>query len=83
MICTMMPILSLRILLNVAAFVETIHEEDDPLPTFAKKCKKVRQAERSMQDELLNLYKFYDNTVTTTPLELTEYRRRDPFDKTY
>ena len=67
-------------LLNVAAFVETIHEEDDPLPTLQKMQEKVRQAERSMQDELLNLYKFYDNTVTTTPLELTEYRR-DPFDK--
>ncbi len=67
-------------LLNVAAFVETIHEDDDPLPTLQKMQEKVRQAERSMQDELLNLYKFYDNTVATTPLELTEYRR-DPFDK--
>lgn len=66
-------------LLNVASFVETIHEDDDPLPTLTKMQEKVRQAERSLQDELLNLYKFYDNTVATTPLELTEYRR-DPFD---
>lgn len=66
-------------LLNVASFVETIHEDDDPLPTLTKMQEKVRQVERSMQDELLNLYKFYDNTVATTPLELTEYRR-DPFD---
>lgn len=66
-------------LLNVASFVETIHEDDDPLPTLTKMQEKVRQAERAMQDELLNLYKFYDNTVATTPLELTEYRR-DPFD---
>ena len=66
-------------LLNVASFVETIHEDDDPLPTLTKMQEKVRQAERSLQDDLLNLYKFYDNTVATTPLELTEYRR-DPFD---
>ena len=66
-------------LLNVASFVETIHDNDDPLPTLSKMQEKVRQAERQLQDELLNLYKFYDNTVTTTPLELTEYRR-DPFD---
>lgn len=67
-------------LLNAAAFVEIIHEDDDPLPTLQKMQEKVRQAERSMQDQLLNLYKFYDNTVATTPLELMEYRR-DPFDK--
>lgn len=66
-------------LLNVASFVESIHEEDDPLPTLAKMQEKVRQAERSLQDELLNLYKFYDNTVDTTTLELTQYQR-DPFD---
>lgn len=66
-------------LLNVASFVETIHEDDDPLPTLHKMQEKVRQSERRLQDELLNLYKFYDNTVATTPLELTEYRR-DPFD---
>ncbi|MFW2177377.1 MULTISPECIES: DUF3482 domain-containing protein [unclassified Moraxella] len=66
-------------LLNVASFVESIHEDDDPLPTLNKMQEKVRQAERAVQDELLNLYKFYDNTVATTPLELTEYRR-DPFD---
>ena len=66
-------------LLNVASFVETIHQDDDPLPTLTKMQEKVRQAERAMQDQLLNLYKFYDNTVATTPLELTEYRR-DPFD---
>lgn len=66
-------------LINVASFVETIHQDDDPLPTLTKMQEKVRQAERAMQDQLLNLYKFYDNTVATTPLELTEYRR-DPFD---
>lgn len=66
-------------LLNVASFVETIHEDDDPLPTLTKMQEKVRQSERTTQDKLLNLYKFYDNTVATTPLELIEYRR-DPFD---
>lgn len=66
-------------LLNVASFVETIHEDADPLPVLNKMQEKVRQAERAMQDALLNLYKFYDNTVAATPLSLTEYRR-DPFD---
>lgn len=66
-------------LLNVASFVETIQEEDDPLPTLTKMQEKVRQAERTLQDDLLNLYKFYGNTVATTTIELSEYQR-DPFD---
>lgn len=66
-------------LLNIASFSESIHEEEDPLPTLAKMQEKVRQAERSLQEELLNLYKFYDNTVDTTSLELSHYQK-DPFD---
>lgn len=66
-------------LLNVASFVETIHEDDDPMPTLIQMQEKVRQAERIMQDKLLSLYKFYDNSVATTPLSLIEYQR-DPFD---
>lgn len=66
-------------LLNVASFVETIHEDDDPLPTLTQMQEKVRQAERSMQEQLLNLYRFYDNIVTAEPLSLKEYQR-DPFD---
>lgn len=66
-------------LLNVASYVETIHEDDDPLPTLTQMQEKVRQAERSMQAQLLNLYKFYDNQVATTPLALQHYQR-DPFD---
>lgn len=66
-------------LLNVASFVETIHEDDDPLPILTQMQEKVRQAERNCQQTLLNLYKFYDNSVATTPLELQKYQR-DPFD---
>ncbi len=39
----------------------------------------VRQSERAMQHNLLNLYKFYDNAVAATPLELQAYQQ-DPFD---
>lgn len=66
-------------LLNVASFVESIHEDDDPLPMLTQMQEKVRQAERTTHEQLLNLYKFYDNSVATTPISLKEYQR-DPFD---
>lgn len=66
-------------LLNIASFSESIHEVEDPLPTLARMQEKVRQAERSLQEELLSLYKFYNNTVDTTSLELSHYQK-DPFD---
>lgn len=66
-------------LLNVAAYVHEIDEDDDPLPVLNEMQASVRQAERSMQGRLLNLYKFYDNEVAATPLELHEYQQ-DPFD---
>ena len=73
-------------LLNVAAFVHEINEEDDPLPILQQMQEAVRQSERAMQHKLLNLYKFYDNEVAATPLELKAYQQ-DPFDpellKTY
>ena len=73
-------------LLNVAAFVREINEEDDPLPILQQMQEAVRQSERTMQHKLLNLYKFYDNEVAATPLELKAYQQ-DPFDpellKTY
>ncbi len=66
-------------LLNVAAFVREIGEEDDPLPVLQQMQEAVRQSERTMQHSLLNLYKFYDNAVAATPLELQAYQQ-DPFD---
>lgn len=66
-------------LLNVAAFVHEINEDDDPLPILAQMQEAVRQTERVMQQQLLNLYKFYDNDIATTPLELKSYQQ-DPFD---
>lgn len=66
-------------LLNVAAFVKEIDENDDPMPVLNEMQDLVRQAERKMHTELLNLYKFYDNEVVTTPLELNEYQK-NPFD---
>ena len=73
-------------LLNVAAFVREINDDDDPLPILQQMQEAVRQSERAMQHKLLNLYKFYDNAVASTPLELQAYQQ-DPFDpellKTY
>lgn len=66
-------------LLNVAAFVREISEEDDPMPILQQMQEAVRQSERAMQHSLLNLYKFYDNAVAATPLELQAYQQ-DPFD---
>ncbi|MES1964744.1 DUF3482 domain-containing protein [Psychrobacter sp. AH5] len=66
-------------LLNVAAFVREINEDDDPMPVLHDMQEAVRQTERAMQQQLLNLYKFYDNAVAATPLELQAYQQ-DPFD---
>lgn len=66
-------------LLNVAAYVREISEKDDPLPILTEMQQAVRQTERTMQSQLLNLYKFYDNAAVATPLELHEYQQ-DPFD---
>ena len=66
-------------LLNVASFVREISEDDDPMPVLAQMQEAVRQSERAMQNSLLNLYKFYDNAVAATPLELQAYQQ-DPFD---
>lgn len=66
-------------LLNSASFVKEIGEDEDPLPTLTEMQEAVRQAERAMHKELLNLYKFYDNDVSASPLKLDEYQQ-DPFD---
>lgn len=66
-------------LLNVASFVREISEDVDPMPILAQMQEAVRQSERAMQNSLLNLYKFYDNAVAATPLELQAYQQ-DPFD---
>ena len=66
-------------LINVAAFVYEINEDDDPMPVLQQMQEAVRQSERRMQHKLLNLYKFYDNAVAATPLELQAYQQ-DPFD---
>ena len=66
-------------LLNVAAFVQEVSDDDDPLPILTQMQEAVRQSERAMQHKLLNLYRFYDNAVAATPLELQAYQQ-DPFD---
>ena len=66
-------------LLNVAAMKREINEDDDPMLTLTQMQEAVRQSERAMQHQLLNSYKFYDNAVAVTPLELQAYQQ-DPFD---
>ncbi|MGO1686874.1 MAG: DUF3482 domain-containing protein [Psychrobacter sp.] len=66
-------------LLNVAAFVREVSDDDDPMPVLKEMQEAVRQSERAMQHSLLNLYKFYDNAVAVTSLELQAYQQ-DPFD---
>lgn len=66
-------------LLNVAALKREINEDDDPMPVLTQMQEAVRQSERAMQNQLLNAYKFYDNAVAATPLELQAYQQ-DPFD---
>ena len=66
-------------LLNVAAMKREITDDDDPMPTLTQMREAVRQSERTMQHQLLNSYKFYDNAVAATPLELQAYQQ-DPFD---
>ena len=66
-------------LLDIAAFVREINDDDDPMPILQQMQEGVRQSERAMQQRLLNAYKFYDNAVAATPLELKAYQQ-DPFD---
>ena len=66
-------------LINVASFVREISEDDDPMPVLQQMQEAVRQSERAMQNNILNLYKFYDNDIAATPLELKAYQQ-DPFD---
>lgn len=66
-------------LINVAALKQEINEDDDPMPVLTQMQEAVRQSERAMQHKLLDLYKFYDNAVAATPLELQAYQQ-DPFD---
>ena len=66
-------------LLDIAAFVREINDDDDPMPILQQMQEGVRQSERAMQQRLLNAYKFYDNAVAATPLELRAYQQ-DPFD---
>lgn len=72
-------ILISHFLLNIAAFVKEIDKDDDASPVLSEMQEKVRQAERQMQEKLLKLYQFYDNSIASTPLALNEYQQ-DPFD---
>lgn len=66
-------------LLNVAAYKREIDEDDDPAPVLMEMQEQVRQLERKLHTQLLELYRFYDNDIAPTELQLENYQR-DPFD---
>ncbi|MEC7120939.1 MAG: GTPase/DUF3482 domain-containing protein [Pseudomonadota bacterium] len=66
-------------LLDIAAYQRVIHVDDDPVPVLASMQEQVRQLERQLQEDLLNLYRFYDNQVQPVRLDIPYYQQ-DPFD---
>ena len=66
-------------LLDVAAYQSEIAEDTDPAPALAQMHSTVKQLERQMHEQLLHLYRFYDNDVAPTELNLQEFQQ-DPFD---
>lgn len=66
-------------LLNVAAYKREIDEDDDPTPVLSEMQEQVRQLERKLHTNLLEIYRFYDNDIAPTELQLESFQR-DPFD---
>ena len=66
-------------LIDVAAYQSEIAEDADPTPALAQMHSTVKQLERQMHEQLLHLYRFYDNDVAPTELNLQEFQQ-DPFD---
>ena len=66
-------------LIDVAAYQSEIAEDADPTAALTQMHSTVKQLERQMHEQLLHLYRFYDNDVTPTELNLQEFQQ-DPFD---
>ena len=66
-------------LIDVAAYQSEIAEDADPTPALTQMHSTVKQLERQMHEQLLHLYRFYDNDVAPTELNLQEFQQ-DPFD---
>ena len=66
-------------LLDVAAYKQEIDEGDNPEPTLQTMQAEVRQLERKMQQQLFQLYRFYQNDIESGDWALKAFRQ-DPFD---
>ena len=66
-------------LIDVAAYQSEFAEDADPTPALTQMHSTVKQLERQMHEQLLHLYRFYDNDVAPTELNLQEFQQ-DPFD---
>lgn len=66
-------------LLDVAAYKQEIDEDENPEPTLQTMQAEVRQLERKMQQQLLQLYRFYQNEIDSGDWALKAFRQ-DPFD---
>nr|WP_037587087.1 GTPase/DUF3482 domain-containing protein [Stenoxybacter acetivorans] len=66
-------------LLDAAAYQQEISNDDPPEPTLLHMRDAVRQLERQMQQQLLQQYRFYQETVAQTDWALKPFSQ-DPFD---
>lgn len=66
-------------LLDVAAYKQEIDEDDAPEPVLQTMQSEVRQLERKMQQQLFQIYRFYQNDIESSGWDLKAFRQ-DPFD---
>ncbi|OAU94441.1 DUF3482 domain-containing protein [Moraxella catarrhalis] len=58
-------------LINVAAYHQKIASDADATPTLEQMQNTVRQGESILHDKLLNLYRFYHQSITSERLDIT------------
>lgn len=66
-------------LINVAAYHQKIASDADATPTLEQMQNAVRQGESILHDKLLNLYRFYHQSITSKRLDITS-STQDVFD---
>lgn len=66
-------------LINVAAYHQKIASDADATPTLKQMQNAVRQGESILHDKLLNLYRFYHQSITSERLDITS-STQDVFD---
>lgn len=66
-------------LISISAFQRHIYEDDDSAKVLTEMQNQVRQLERKLHKNLLNLYQFYNSDIEYGELNLSHFQR-DPFD---